>query len=556
MDRKLEPGIAKNFKYDFKSGVVVSLVALPLCLGIAIGSKTDPITGLLAGIVGGIVVGLISKSPIGVSGPEAGLIAIVVPLVDKIGPQNLLIVVVMAGVFQVAFGYLRAGVIVNYFPSTVIKGMLAAIGILLILKQIPHALGDDSDHMGDVALTQDDGKNTFTELFSAFQHPNSSAVIISIVSLTILILWQTKYIKKNKILSQLPAPLLVVAIGILINQIYIYYFPELSLAKHHLVSISHNTPSEFFSGMTHPDFSVLGNFSSADTQPKYEEFATYFEKLKFYILSALSLAVVASLETLLSVEATDKLDKYKRITPPNRELIAQGTGNIVSGLIGGLPITQAIVRSSVNIENGGRTPMATLIHGIILFSAVLFIPNLLRMIPMASMASILLMIGYKLANVNLFKSMFKLGMRQFLPFIITILSILITDLLIGIIIGLIVSIFFILQNHRQKEPWDVKVNRTPKDPKHKYEVTLRLHEEITYLSKNILILSLHDVPENSKLIIDGSEATFLSNDVLDEISEFTLRFKKEKNVDVELVLREMGQHNIDDSILDNVKVSH
>ncbi len=550
MDNGFKPGIVRNLKYDFKAGVVVSLVALPLCLGIALASKTDPITGLIAGIVGGIVVGLISKSPIGVSGPEAGLAAIVIAQVTNvaIGQDNFFIIVVMAGVIQVAFGYLKAGVIVNYFPATVIKGMLAAIGIILILKQIPHALGDDLDPMGDNSFKQvADDKNTFSELASAFQNPHSGAVIIAVVSLAILILWQTKWIKKNKVLGQIPAPLLVVALGVLLNQLFVHYIPDLGLRKGHLVDIDHNNASEFFQSMTHPDFTSLGTYDP-------EHFDSLFDKIKYYLTAAFTLALVASLETLLSVEATDKLDVFKRITPPNRELIAQGAGNIVSGLLGGLPITQAIVRSSVNIETGGRTRMSTLIHGVLLFSAVLFIPNLLKMIPLSCMAAILLMIGYKLANVNLFKGMYRLGMRQFLPFIITILSILITDLLTGIIIGLIVSVFFILQNHRQKEPWDVKVKRNKKGAKFKYEVTIKLHEEITYLSKNILILSLHDVPANSRLIIDSTEANFLSHDVLDEVREFKNRVAKDYNIEVEIKLREMGQHIIDEKILDKVQL--
>ena len=537
--------LLSNLKYDLPAGLVVFLVALPLCLGISIASGAAPIAGILTGIVGGIVVGFFSGSKLGVSGPEAGLAAIILSYLTMTGVtyEMFLLGVVFTGIFQIVFGYIKAGVLANYFPASVIKGMLAAIGILLVLKQIPHGLGDDKDSEGDVEFFQADGENTFTEIINAIADPHIGAIIITMISLTIVILWQTKALKKIKFLSAIPAPLLVVILGVVLNQTFISYFPSLALKDIHLVNIPvYKTVGEFFTSFRTPDFSRLWQYD-------HQYFSSLFEQYKLIIGMGFTLAVVASLETLLSVEATDKLDPKKRVTPTNKELIAQGIGNTVVGLIGGLPMTQAIVRSSVNINAGGKTKISTMFHGILLFLFVLLVPDLLNKIPLACMAGILIMIGYNLANVKLFKGMYKLGMRQFLPFVITIVSILLTDLLIGIIIGLIIAIFYILKDNRNKEPFDVKVTRTPNEP-YKYLVIFYLHEEVTYLSKHVLLLSLHDIPMNSKIIIDGSQTRFISHDVIEGINEFKDYSAPTKNIHVEYIKRELIQYEVDDSVLD------
>lgn len=540
-----KPSVTRNLKYDLPAGLVVFLVALPLCLGISIASGAAPIAGILTGIVGGIVVGFFSGSKLGVSGPEAGLAAIILGYLTTTGVtyEMFLLGVVLTGIFQILFGYIKAGVLADYFPSSVIKGMLAAIGILLVLKQIPHGLGDDKDPEGDVTFFQADGENTFSEIINAIANPHLGAVIITVISLAIVILWQTKALKKITFLSAIPAPLLVVVIGIALNQAFTNFYPTLALKNIHLVNIPvYESVGEFFTSFRTPDFSRLWEYDQ-------QHFESLFQQYKLIIGMGFTLAVVASLETLLSVEATDKLDPEKRVTPTNKELIAQGIGNTVVGLIGGIPMTQAIVRSSVNINSGGKTKTATIFHGILLFLFVLLVPDLLNKIPLACMAGILIMIGYNLANVTLFKGMFKLGMRQFLPFIITIISILLTDLLIGIIIGLIVAIFYILKDNRNKEPFDVKVKRM-KDGPYKYKVLFTLNEEVTYLSKHILLLSLHDVPMNSKIIIDASEARFVSHDVVEGINEFMKYAAPTKNIEVEYIKRELVQYEVDDSVLD------
>lgn len=541
------PSPFSNFKYDLPAGLVVFLVALPLCLGISLASGAAPITGVLAGVIGGILVGALSGSSLGVSGPAAGLAAIVLEYINNeaVSYEFFLLVVILSGIFQVIFGYVKAGVIADYFPSNVIKGMLAAIGILLILKQIPHGLGDDKVAEGDMQLSQADGKNTFTEIWDALMDPHWGAVIITLVSVLILVVWQSRFITKNKVLSMIPAPLLVVVSGVVINQVYLNVLPDLNLNPSHLVNIPiSESIAHFFTSFQSPDFTRLWQFNSDHFSGLGAQYGLLFKM-------ALTIAVVGSLETLLSVEATDKLDPMKRITPPNRELIAQGAGNIVSGLIGGLPITQVIVRSSANVNSGGKTKLSAIFHGILLLSSVMFFPNILNMIPLACLAGILIMIGYKLANVSLFKSMIALGWRQSIPFVVTIVAILSTDLLVGIVVGLIISIFYILKDNRSKEPFDVKVERTP-GGKHKYEVVLTLGEEINYLNKHIVLLSLHDVPGDSKIVIDATETKFIAQDVLEGIAEYHLVVAPSKNIEVDFLEREMAQHDINEDLLRDV----
>jgi carbonic anhydrase len=504
-----------EWKSDLPAGVVVYLVALPLCLGIAAASTGRPdllFSGIIAGIAGGIVVGIFSGSQLGVSGPAAGLVTIVSAGIAGAGSfEAFLLAVVLAGVIQLIAGFLKAGVIGHYFPSSVIKGMLAAIGITLILKQLPHALGYDKDLMGDMDFAQKDGHNTFTELYYAFKYNSTGAILISFISMALLLLFDAPLMKKFSLFKFIPGSLIVVVIGVIINLVYQTAAPNLALSGDHLVQLPvASSLTQFFTFFTFPDFSQITNF-------------------KVYEI-AFTLAIVASLETLLSVEATDKLDPYKRNTPTNRELKAQGIGNIVSGMLGGLPITQVIVRSSANINSGGKTKLSTIIHGIILLLSAILIPQYLNYIPMASLAAILLLVGYKLAKFSLFKGMYKLGWEQFIPFTVTIVAIIATDLLRGIAVGLCVAIFFIIRkNYKHSYHYD---KQTQVDGEH---IRLILSEEVSFLNKGSILQTLHHLPEKSKVIIDGSNSVYIDYDVVEAIYEFKNHTAGLKNIQVELI---------------------
>lgn len=555
--------ILGSLKYDLPASIVVFLVALPLCLGISLASGADPITGVIAGIVGGVVVGVISKSPLGVSGPAAGIATIIYgylkgPDFPYIDFQSFLVIGVIAGLFQVLFGYIKAGVIADYFPANVVKGMLAAIGVLIFLKQIPHALGDDKNIEGDDSLIQKDGKNTFEEIVDALQDPHWGAVIITAIAVLIIILWQTKYFKKHKILSLVPAPLIVVISGVLLNQLFLTYTTNLGLHASHLVSIpdfstgvDSNPFTGFFSNLTFPNLDMFFHRIVASVDEKGNdvyEFTSLFAQIFQFVKLGFMLAIVLSLQTLLSSEASDKMDPYKRVTPPNKELIAQGVGNVLSSFIGGLPLTQVIVRSSANVNAGAKTKLSSIIHGVLLFLSVVLIPTLLNLIPLACLAGILFMIGYKLASVSVFKNMYKQGMRQFLPFLVTIIAIIFTNLLTGIVIGLIVSIFFILQNNRNNEPFDVKF-RKPELGGAGYLVDIAFHEEVNYLSKHILMTSLHDIPNHSHVVIDGTSCRFIANDIIEAITEFEESVASRKKITIDFKIKEDRLGKIDESAL-------
>lgn len=501
----------KNLKYDLPAGLVVFLVALPLCLGIALASKAPLFSGLIAGIVGGLVVAALSKSTFSVSGPAAGLTAIVASAIVDLGSFELfLLAVVLAGIIQIILGYINAGFISNYVPSSVIKGMLAAIGVILILKQIPHALGYDKDAEGDFFFTQLDGENTFTEIVTSFTHVHWGAIIIAIISLAVLLLWELPQLKKYTFFKFVPGALIVVILGIGINEFYRVSMAEYYLSGAELVSLPvANSPNQFFSFFTFPDF-------------------TGFTHIGVYI-AAFTLAIIASIESLLSVEATDKLDPFKRNTPTNAELKAQGVGNVVSGLIGGLPITAVIVRSSANINSGAKTKLSGIIHGVFLLVSVMFLATVLNKIPLASLAAILLLVGYKLAKVSLFKSMYKLGWEHFLPFIVTLVAIQFSDLLKGIGIGLLVSIFFILRNNH-KRGYDLiqeKLNGI-------IRTHIKLAEDVTFVNKGNLIISLAEIPRGSHLIIDGSKSQSIDLDVIEVIHDFK-NTAYLKNIQLELI---------------------
>jgi MFS superfamily sulfate permease-like transporter len=406
----------RNLKYDLPASIVVFLVALPLCLGIALASGAPLFSGIIAGVVGGIVVGSVSGSALSVTGPAAGLTTIVLASITRMGTfEAFLTTVFLAGLIQFTLGILKAGSIGNYFPSSVIKGMLAAIGIILILKQLPHAVGYDKDFEGDESFLQKDGENTFTEILNALSYVNFGAVIIFAASLLILILWERPFIKNNKFSTLLPAPLLVVLAGVLANMLFVGSFPDLAIEKEHLVSL--------------PIADDLAAFASQFRFPDFSQILT-----KDTWITAFTIAIVASLESLLSIDAVDKLDPFKRTSPLNRELQAQGLANTVSGLIGGLPVTAVIVRSSANVAAGARTRVSAITHGMLLLVTAFLIPTLLNKIPLASLAAILLMVGYKLAKPSLIVSMYHKGKDQFIPFAVTIIAILLTDLLIGITI--------------------------------------------------------------------------------------------------------------------------
>jgi MFS superfamily sulfate permease-like transporter len=514
-----------NLRYDLPAGLVVFLVALPLCLGIALASGAPLFSGVIAGVVGGLVVASVSGSALSVSGPAAGLTVIVATAITQLGSfEAFLLAVVLAGVIQIVLGLAKAGIIGYYFPSSVIKGMLAAIGLLLILKQIPHALGYDFNFEGDESFEpvftnpnlQDQsavatgGENTLTELYHAFLEPHVGAVIISVISLAILILWDRPFIQRIRVLKQIPAPLLVVIAGIIINELFLNSFPLLALTGNHLVNLPvAEKISKLGEELTFPDYSLIGSY------PIY--------------ITAVTIAIVASLESLLSIEAADKLDPYKRNTPASRELIAQGVGNMVSGLIGGLPVTAVIVRSSANINSGAKTKVSAITHGVFLLASVLFIPFLLNKIPLSCLAAILLIIGYKLSRVSLYKHMYKIGMDQFVPFTVTIAAILFTDLLRGIAIGMVFSIFFILRNNYKTSYYLHKENGGASDI-----IKLVLSQEVSFLNKANIQSTLDRVPDNAMVIIDGSLSEHIDYDVLEIIHNFK-QTAHSRNINLELI---------------------
>ena len=504
----------KHVKNDLPASIVVFFVAVPLCLGIALASGAPLFAGIIAGIVGGIVVGLASGSPLGVSGPAAGLAVIVLTSIASLGGsyQAFLTAVVLAGIMQLALGYAKAGFIAYFFPSSVIKGMLTGIGLLIILKQIPHALGWDKDAEGDDAFLHADGQNTFSEILSAFEFITPGAVLIAGVSLAILILWDTVLTKKHKIFQLLQGPIVVVVLGIFFNLAYLKGLLPFSLNEKQIVSVPvPNSMSDFLGQFTLPDFSVLSNF----------------EVWKIAVV----IAIVASLETLLCVEATDKLDPDKRVTPTNRELKAQGLGNIVSGLIGGLPVTQVIVRSSANINFGGKTKLSAILHGVFLLISAIFIASLLNLIPLASLAAILLMVGYKLAKPSLFQQMYKLGWEQFIPFTATVVAIIATDLLKGITVGILFGIFYTLR-HSYRNSHYIKDNVSDQNGKTVHHLVLA--EEVSFFNKASLVNTFESIPANSKVIIDCTNSKSIAYDVIEIIKDFEFNAKT-KSIEVEKI---------------------
>ena len=516
MDNNQNHGVFANFKHDFPASIIVFLVAVPLCLGIALASGAPLFSGIIAGIVGGIVVGAASGSSLGVSGPAAGLAIIVFMAIQELEAFNVfLMAVVLAGVFQIIFGFLKGGIVAYYFPSNVIKGMLAGIGVIIFLKQIPHAVGYDKDYEGSVTFQQPDGHNTFSELFYMFEGISMGAVIITALSLAILILWEQPFMKKP-IFRILSGPLMVVVLGVILGGVFAG-IEGYALLPEQLVQIPEiNGLGEISTLLTFPDFTAINN--------------PIVWKTGFVI------ALVASIETLLCAEATDKLDPQKRITPMNRELKASGLGNLVSGLIGGLPVTQVIVRSSVNIQSGGQTKLSAILHGFTLLIMALALPFVLNMIPFASLAAILIMVGYKLAKPALFKKMYKMGWSQFVPFLVTIVGIVMTDLLTGVGMGMVVSIFYILYTNFKKPYFFYPEKHKEGEP-----IVLELAENVTFLNKVSILQTLDHLPENSTVIIDAFKTVSIDPDVVEIIEDFK-ESAKYKNID--LVIR---NRNVDNS---------
>ncbi|MEL0455140.1 SulP family inorganic anion transporter [Flavobacteriaceae bacterium SZ-1-7] len=500
----------KTIKKDLPASIVVFFVALPLCLGIALASGAPLFSGLIAGIVGGIVVGALSGSNIGVSGPAAGLAAIVLTAIGTLGGyQNFLVAVVIGGVIQLIFGFLKAGVIGYYFPSSVIKGMLTGIGIIIILKQIPHFFGYDAEPEGADSFFEASGENTFSAILNIFDNITVGSTIIGVIGLAILILWDRVLTKKAKIFQLIQGPLVAVILGIIFYSVT-QSNEALAISQSHLVSVPvPEDTASFMAQFSFPNFAVITNTD--------------------VWIVAFTIALVASLETLLCVEATDKIDPHKNVTPTNRELLAQGTGNIISGLIGGLPITQVIVRSSANIQSGGESKMSAIIHGFFLLISVILIPRLLNMIPLSVLAAILLVVGYKLAKPKLFKQMYDLGWKQSIPFTVTVLGIVFIDLLYGIGLGLLVGIVVILLKSYQNSHFlhiEDKSNG-------KHKIKMSLAEEVTFFNKGAILKELDSLPRDTFLEIDLLKTRYLDNDIIEILEDFLFK-AKERNIDIKL----------------------
>ncbi len=491
---------------DLPASIVVFLVALPLCLGIAHASGAPLISGMITGIVGGAIVAWLSGSQLGVSGPAAGLTTIVIAALETgsdhyLGLPAFLLAVVLAGGFQLLFGLMQAGIVAYYFPTNVIKGLLAAIGAILILKQLPHALGIDSDWMGDEALLQEDGRNTFTELLYALTHLRVGALIVALSGLAIIVSLDVfPAVRKLRVFQIVPAPLIAVLLGVGLNALFSQVMPAWAITGDDLVRLPTGGPTALLGELTFPDFSQIAR--------------------PLVWTTALTIAAVASLETLLCVEAIDKLDPYKRSTPTNRELLAQGAGNILAGLLGGLPMTAVIVRGSANIQAGARTKLSAALHGLWLLLAVVVFATVLNQIPLASLAAILLYVGYKLTRATLWQQMWRLGWEQFLPFAATFVAILSTDLLKGVALGLSVAVFTLLRRNFLT-PYAISRRESSDDVGEARHVTrIELAEHVSFLHKAAIRRVLDEIPRGTRLEIDGARSKHIDRDVLEIIDDF------------------------------------
>ena len=494
---------------DGVSGLVVFLVALPLCLGVALASDAPLFSGIVAGIVGGLIVGAISGSHTSVSGPAAGLTAVVAAQITGLGSfETFLSAVVLAGVFQIGLGLLRAGTIAEYFPSSVIKGLLAAIGVILILKQIPHLVGHDADPEGEMSFVQPDDRNTFTELLATVGDLHVGAAAVGLISLGILILWnRIPRLKK----SLIPVPLIVVIFGIAAATVTQSMGSDWKIGPSHRVAVH-----------------VAESFSDVSSFLRFPDFSTIFSAN--VLIAGLTIALVASLETLLNLEAVDAIDPEQRVSPKNRELFAQGIGNIVCGCIGGLPVTSVIIRSSVNIAAGNKSKMSTVIHGALLLLCVLLIPGVLNMIPLSALAAILLVTGFKLASPKLFRQMWAGGLNAFLPFVVTIIAIVFTDLLIGIVIGLCVSVAFILRGELRSPLNTITERRVSGDV-----LRIQLPTQVSFLNRAILSRTLDSLPHGGHVLLDGTATTYIDPDIQDMLLDFESQSAPVRGVKVSML---------------------
>ncbi|MGE3849711.1 MAG: SulP family inorganic anion transporter [Gammaproteobacteria bacterium] len=500
------PPLRESWRADLRASIVVFLVALPLCLGVALASGAPLFSGIVTGVIGGIVVGFASGSHLMVSGPAAGLTAIVLSAITTLGSfAAFLTAVFLAGLLQVGLGWLRAGVIGYYFPNAVIRGMLAGIGIIIVLKQLPHALGYDADYVGDETFVQPNAETTFSSLSSAFERIEPGALVLSVLSLAILVLWERPFMKRFAIV---PAALVAVVMGVGLNGAFAGFAGDLVLGGEQLVSLPVIASlADLESALSFPDWRVLGSAA-------------------VWTLAA-TIAVVASLETLLSLEATDRMDPLKREAPANRELVAQGIGNALCGLVGGLPMTGVIVRSSANVFAGARTKASAVMHGVLLLGAVLAIPQMLNRIPLAVLAAILIYTGWKLAHPRQLRYFLDKGFHQWVPFVVTTLAILLSDLLKGIAVGLLTSTVFILLEHLRAPSYQVVSSDGPM-------VRLRLNEHLTFLSKANLTVSLQQYPPGSVIEIDGSAVKRIDHDVAEVLREF-LESAAERHIEVRAI---------------------
>lgn len=520
-----------HLKSDIPAGIVVFLVATPLCLGIALASGAPFFSGMISGIIGGIVIGILSNSQLSVSGPAAGLAALVFSTITQLGAfQTFLLAVVVAGAVQLLLGLAKAGSIANYFPSSVIKGMLSAIGVLIIAKQIPHAFGYDTNKKGDLTQLFPFGDESMSEFLKPLQHIDAGATFMTLMAITIMLVWEKPFIKKR--VKYVPGALVAVIVCVLLNEIFLSTRSIFGVAGAHLVNIPvAGSPEAFFGFFTLPDFSQWNN-------PKV-------------YTAGIVIAMIASIETLLCIEAVDKLDPERRTTSTNRELKAQGVGNMLSGLIGGLPLTSVIVRSSANIGANAKSKMSAITHGLLLLGCTVMIPGVLNKIPLAALAAILLITGYKLCKISVFKDMFAQGKYQWAPFMITITAIVAIDLLgiykplkgygllTGVGIGLLSSAIAILMSNLKNSYF------FHKEQHHDGEtIYIRLSEEVSFLNKAGIKLTLSHLPENATVVIDASGAFYIDYDVLEIIREFkqinaplkkinciTIGFKEKYNID-------------------------
>ncbi len=497
----------QNLKCDIPAGIAIFFIAIPLSLGIALASGAPLFSGVITSVIGGLIVAPLSGSALGISGAAAGLVILMLNAIETLGFAAFLVTVILAGVLQVVMGLAKMGNIAHYFPSSVIKGMLSGIGIIIVLKQIPHAVGYDSDYEGDLSFFQPDNYSSFSELAEMLKFSSPTAIFIALISLGILILWERPAFKKSNFFQVLHGTLITIIVGILINEFLQNYYPDLALKESHLVNLPvAKNAGELFEQMHSPDFSQLTNS------------AVY--------INAMMLAFIASLETLLAVEAVDRLDSYRRITPPNRELIAQGIGNITSGLLGGLPLTQVIIRSSINIQSGAKTKASGFISSLLLLITVFLIPEWLNKIPLASLASILLVVGYKLARPRVFQKMYRAGFYHFIPFCATILGLVFTNLLMGIVIGLAAALLsIVLENYKTAQYFrETHIGN---------KIVFRLSEHVSFLNKATLKQTFDQLPANSEIVIDATRSKYIDYDVFEVIRDF----KKEaplKNIQLTL----------------------